>query len=124
MLRHPNKRNPQLAQQYLSEKVWDGESDTEARAEFSITHNAWCDSEGWTWKQGARCPTFAEFICDYELSYRGQKPPGGEGKRGGLDYGSAEERARVCEESARIAEREQQYHEQQVKESGQKAGDA
>jgi hypothetical protein len=71
--RHPNKRNPQLGIQYLTEKSWLG--DANARAEFDETHSAWCKSDLWLWANGAKCPELAEFVRDYELSYRAQRPP-------------------------------------------------
>jgi Meiotically up-regulated gene 113 len=70
---HPNKKRQQIGVQLLANKAWI--HDIAAREQFAADHEAWSKTELWLWKQGANCPSFGDFVADYELSYRGQKPP-------------------------------------------------
>lgn len=62
MQAHPNKRDAMLAQRMLSELK--DAHDPAWRADFTRVHTLWCESETWTWKQGAKCPTLAQWISD------------------------------------------------------------
>jgi hypothetical protein len=70
---HPNKKWPHQAIALLASKPWI--EDPAERQQFEGDHEYWCHTSLWTWEQGANCPTFSEFVHDYELSYKGQKAP-------------------------------------------------
>ena len=36
---------------------------------FIWHHQAWCESEEWTWKEGAKCPPMADWIEDFGYNY-------------------------------------------------------
>jgi uncharacterized protein YdaU (DUF1376 family) len=69
--RHPKKGDKHLAQQYAVEALGGGRIDP---ALFERRHAAWCASEEWTWKNGARAPKLAQWILDEGWLY---EPPGG-----------------------------------------------
>lgn len=64
---HPNKKQTGIVAPRLSEisevinPAW--------RAEFERVHKIWCRTELWNWKEGAKCPTLAEWIVDRGWKY-------------------------------------------------------
>lgn len=65
--KHPKKGHRGAAERYASEIP--NISDPEVRARFDRKHDAWCGSEGWKWKQGARAPYMDEWILDRGYEY-------------------------------------------------------
>ena len=66
--RHPVKLDRGLAQNVMSQIP--GITTAAGQAEFATGHDAWCESEKWRWKDGARAPTFAKFIVDATWKYK------------------------------------------------------
>jgi hypothetical protein len=68
----PNKSDPQLAQQFLAAQDW--LTDKGRVRQFEVDVKVWGSCEKNRWKNGQTCPKLYQFVKDYELGYRGQKP--------------------------------------------------
>lgn len=77
--RHPKKKDRVLAEQAASGAYLSGDLIPE---QFETKHKAWCESEEWRWKSGAKAPTLAAWITD--LGYRYDPPI--DGTRNGNEY--------------------------------------
>ena len=86
---HPKKRDRTLAEQYMSQIP--GIETAETQDEFRRGHDAWIRSEEWRWKNGAKAPTFAQFILDQSWKY----PPPDEEDSGEIPMISTEEFERL-----------------------------
>ncbi len=64
--RHPNKRERTPSERVAATSFAAGEFTLE---DFEEKHIAWCDSEGWQWKSGARAPTLGAWITDKGFRY-------------------------------------------------------
>jgi len=87
---HPKKRDRMLAEQYMSQIP--GIETAETQDEFRRGHDAWIRSEEWRWKNGAKAPTFAQFILDKSWEY---PPPPDEEDSGEVPMISTEEFERL-----------------------------
>jgi hypothetical protein len=67
---HPKKRDRTLAEQVFAQVANIDRADVQQA--FRAAHRAWCGSEEWEWKAGAKAPTLAEFITDQTWKY---EPP-------------------------------------------------
>ncbi|HKS96742.1 MAG TPA: hypothetical protein VJV74_11515 [Terriglobia bacterium] len=66
--RHPKKGHRANAERMLSQI---SETANEGfRSKFRLVHQAWCESEDWTWKNGAKAPYFDEWIIDRGYNYQ------------------------------------------------------
>jgi hypothetical protein len=70
--RHPKKRDRVLAEQALCKIP--GIETAKVQDEFRASHERWCQSEGWLWKDGASAPTLAVFISDQGWKYDPRPP--------------------------------------------------
>ena len=64
--RHPKKRARTPAERTAATAFAAGEFTLEACEEV---HKAWCSTEAWKWKSGARAPTYGEWITDKGFRY-------------------------------------------------------
>jgi hypothetical protein len=74
--RHPKKRDRILAEQALAGIP--GIETNQVQDEFRRGHEAWIATDDYTWKGGAKCPTFAEFITDRTWRYPPPATAGGD----------------------------------------------
>jgi hypothetical protein len=74
--RHPRKRDRTLAEQAMSGVS--GVDTAQVQDEFRRGHEAWIVTDDYTWKGGAKCPTFAEFITDRTWKYLPSPKTGGD----------------------------------------------
>jgi hypothetical protein len=69
--RHPKKKDKQIFQQVAVEKIVDERLNPIL---FEERHKAWCASEDWKWKGGAKVPTLAQWILDDGWLYDPPRP--------------------------------------------------
>ncbi len=102
--RHPNKRDKILGERQIVEHLRLGKT---TMAECERVHIAWCESEGWRWKNGAKVKqTYAEWISDEGYRYM----PNGHAKTETApeNYTTVlerEARQNEADEAARVAKR-------------------
>lgn len=83
--RHPNKRDKILGEQQVSEHLRLGKLTLE---DCERTHIAWCESEDWRWKNGAKVKqTYAQWISDEGYRYM----PNGHAKAAESPYETPEQ---------------------------------
>jgi hypothetical protein len=70
--RHPKKGHRASAEQAFA--LVRGIGDPEVREAIDEVHRAWCASEGWRWKGGAKAPYLDEWLHDQGYRYRPPEP--------------------------------------------------
>ncbi len=64
--RHPKKKNRTLAEQAFVKHY---QAELFTLEAFELCHAAWCETEDWNWKGGAKAPMLAEWIDDGGYKY-------------------------------------------------------